>query len=725
MATGLKDHLRESLVTVRNVVAFNLRLGKPLLLAAAVLAVGSSQATAVDYALPGPFAVGKSVVSVPRPGGGTFQAEFYYPATANGDNTPFNPAGGQYAGVAFGHGFLVPPDLYASTLRHLAGYGYFVIAPTTQTGLLPSHDNFKVDLIQSLDYLTTLNATASSPYFGHVDTNAYGYSGHSMGGGVSVLAGSEDPRTKAVVPLQPIITFTNPDSVEIAPNLKAPVLYVGASEDIITATNLNALPMYNNSPAPKQLGQIQGGSHGGTLDRDYLLILTEGSLPREEQLEATRNEMTSWFNLYLKGDQNAWRQTWGPEAPVDSRFALQSVASGIGLGASGASGTVNGALQRTYALTVTNNSTRTQSYSLLTEDNQWSGSFSAPQTPVLAPGQSAVVNFTVTAPQGAAVFSDTALVSARSDLDGGTRSWLRLTTSLAPTVARVTSPDARAVFNLDAAGNYSVAADAGDGLFTPLGLAEDSAGNAYIADSLLAKVFKLAPNGAVTLLADASQGVTNPTGLNFNSSGNLLVANYLTNSITSLSPSGLGSLLAGLPQGVSRPFDVVADNLGNVYVSNLDAGQIIKIDGVGNATLLADAADGLFSPISLAVDGAGALYVADVLTSKILKFDSVGNATVFADLGDGLATPTGIAFDAAGNLLVADYLGNAVRRFTPAGVGSLFSSLQRPWDIGIAPGAGSFMATPEPSSLALLTLGAAVCLAARRRRANRAARWRR
>lgn len=685
------------------------------LLLAALVGIPAQNAAAVDYSLPGPFAVGKSVVNVPRPGGGTFQAEFYYPATTTGNNTPFNPAGGQYAGVAFGHGFLVPPDLYTSTLQHLAGYGYFVIAPTTQTSLLPNQGDFKNELIQSLDYLTSVNATVSSPFFGHVNTNAYGYSGHSMGGGVSVLAGGDDPRTKAVVPLQPAVTLTTPNSTQQAPNLKAPVLYVGASEDTITPVSNNAQAMYNNSPAPKQLGNIQGGSHGGTLDRDYLLILTEGSLPRAEQLEVTWNEMTSWFNLYLKGDQNAWRQTWGPEAPFDSRFPLQSV-SGIGLTTPTTAANVNATLQKSYALTVTNNSTRAQSYSLFSEDNQWTGAFSTTQTPFLAPGQSASVNFTVTAPQGAAVFSDQALVSARSDLDGGTRGWVRLTTSLAPTVARVTSPDNNSVFNLDAAGNYSVAANGADGLFTPLGLAQDNGGNTYIADSLLAKIFKLAPNGSVTLFANATQGVTNPTGVNFNATGDLLVANYLTSNITSLNPAGLGSFVAGLPQGVNRPFDVVTDSLGNTYLSNLDARQIIKIDGAGNASLFADGTDGLFTPISLAVDSSGHLFVADVLTSKILKFDSAGNATVFADLSDGLATPTGIAFDATGNLLVADYLNNAVRRFTPTGVGSLFANVSRPWDISVTPGTGPFVATPEPSSVVLLALGGAVCLLARRRR---------
>lgn len=677
------------------------------------------QAMAIDYALPGPYAVGKSTVNVPRPGGGTFQAEFYYPATATGNNTPFNPTGGQYPGVAFGHGFLVPPDQYTSTLQHLAGYGYFVIAPTTQTSILPNQSDFKNELMQSLDYLTAINTTAASPYFGHVNTNAYGYTGHSMGGGVSVLAAGDDPRTKAVVPLQPAITLTTPNSQQLAPNVRAPVLYVGASEDNITPTGSNAQAMFNASPAPRQLGDIQGGSHGGTLDNDYLLILTQGSLPRAEQLKVTWNEMTSWFNLYLKGDQNAWRQTWGPEAPFDSRFPLQSV-SGIGLTSATASGAVNASLQRTYALTVTNNSTRAQSYSLHSEDNQWSSAFSTAQTPVLAPGQSSVVNFTVSAPQGASVFSDQALVSARSDLDGGTRSWVWLTTSLAPTVARVVSPDQQAVFNLDAAGNYSLAADTGDGLFSPLGLAHDANGNTFIADVLQAKIFKMAPNGSVTLFAGPAQGLTSPVGLQINSAGNLLAANYLSSTVTALTPLGAGGTFAGPAQGVQSPFDIAVDSLGNTYISNLDSHQIIKINGAGQSSVFADASDGLFSPISLAVDGAGNVFVSDVLTGQIFKFDPAGNGSIFADASDGLATPTGLALTPSGNLLVADYLGNKVWQFTPTGAGSLLANISAPWDISVPAGVGGFVAAPEPSSAMLLALGmlAICCLIRGRRRGS-------
>ena len=45
--------------------------------------------------------------------------------------------GNKYPLISFGHGFTLNPNLYVSLYRHLASWGYIVIAPSTETGFSP------------------------------------------------------------------------------------------------------------------------------------------------------------------------------------------------------------------------------------------------------------------------------------------------------------------------------------------------------------------------------------------------------------------------------------------------------------------------------------------------------------------------------------------------------------------------------------------------------------
>ena len=62
------------------------------------------------------------------------------------------------------------------------------------------------------------------------------------------------------------------------------------------------------------------------------------------------------------------------------------------------------------------------------EDNAWSTTPIAALTPVLDPGESTSITVAVEIAEGPGTATDTALLSARSDLDGGTRGFATLTT---------------------------------------------------------------------------------------------------------------------------------------------------------------------------------------------------------------------------------------------------------------------------------------------------------
>jgi sugar lactone lactonase YvrE len=253
----------------------------------------------------------------------------------------------------------------------------------------------------------------------------------------------------------------------------------------------------------------------------------------------------------------------------------------------------------------------------------------------------------------------------------------------------------------------------------PMGVAVDSAGNVYVADSGNSTIRKVTPTGVVTTLAGlavtpgANDGTNSaarffkPQGVAVDSAGNLYVADTLNNTIRKVTTAGVVTTLAGLAgtpgtnDGTGsaarffKPQGVAVDSAGNVYVADSANDTIREITPTGVVTTLAGLAgtsganDGtnsaaqFYNPCGIAVDSATNLYVADTYNDTIRKITPVGTnwvVTTFAGkvelegFGDGTGTnaqfnqPMGIAISAKGYIYVADTWNQEIRRMTPDGV---------------------------------------------------------
>ncbi len=197
----------------------------------------------------------------------------------------------------------------------------------------------------------------------------------------------------------------------------------------------------------------------------------------------------------------------------------------------------------------------------------------------------------------------------------------------------------------------SDASGAAAGFFSPNGVASDSAGNVYVADSGNHTIRKIAPDGAVSTIAGASgqsgaadgsgtaARLNNPAGIAIDAAGNLFVADSGNSTIRKITPAGVVSTLAGSPQVRG------------------------SADGVG-------AAASFDTPWAIATDSAGNVYVADSTANTIRK---VTPAAVVTTLASGLNFPSGVATDSDGNVYVADTENHVIRRITPAGAVSIFA----------------------------------------------------
>ncbi len=252
----------------------------------------------------------------------------------------------------------------------------------------------------------------------------------------------------------------------------------------------------------------------------------------------------------------------------------------------------------------------------------------------------------------------------------------------------------------------------------PLGAATDASGNVYVVDYGNDTIRKITSAGVVSTLAGtagvagsadgtgAAASFTGPGGLATDSAGNIYVAETENNLIRKITPTGVVTTLAGAP-GTSNdgsddgtgaaasfkgPGAPVVDSAGNVYVTDGGNNTIRKITPAGEVTTFAGtagsqgSADGtgasasFNAPSGLAIDGSGNLYVTDSGNHTIRKITPEGVVTTLAGTaglsgtndGTGVEarfnSPQGVVSDSAGNLYVADTENQTIRKITPSGV---------------------------------------------------------
>ena len=252
------------------------------------------------------------------------------------------------------------------------------------------------------------------------------------------------------------------------------------------------------------------------------------------------------------------------------------------------------------------------------------------------------------------------------------------------------------------------------------GLAVDSSGNVYIADTNNHRIRKIDTNGIIITIVGtgtrtfsgegglATQAsLATPSGIALEGSGNLFIADSLNSRIRKIDKAtGIITTIAGTATAgfsgdgglatssqLTAPSGIVFDSLGSMYIADTGNSRIRKIDKNGIITTVAGNGNSGFSgdwgsatqaslatPYGIAVDKDNNLFIAYSGNNRIRKVDATGKITTVAGTSDGLSgdngpatsaqlsLPSTIAIDQTGNLFIADTGNSRIRKIDTSGI---------------------------------------------------------
>jgi MBG domain (YGX type) len=297
--------------------------------------------------------------------------------------------------------------------------------------------------------------------------------------------------------------------------------------------------------------------------------------------------------------------------------------------------------------------------------------------------------------------------------------------------------------NLKTIAGNGTAGYAGDGgaasaaeLNTPDGVAFDTQGNLYIADSGNNVIRKVDTTGIITTVAGngtfgfsgdggpaTSAQLADPFGVTVDAAGNLYIMDSLNARVRKVDTIGVITTFAGngtfgfsgdggpaIDAEVSLVQGARFDSAGNLYVPQCGFDAIRKIDTAGIITTVAGNGTTGFGgnggpatsaqlncPSGVTIDAAGDFFIADAFNNWIREVNAQGVISTIAGIGTAgysgdngpaiaaaVSVPNDVVVDSAGDVDIADVGNNRLRQINTAGIiATVAGGLNNPGSAGV------------------------------------------
>jgi hypothetical protein len=202
------------------------------------------------------------------------------------------------------------------------------------------------------------------------------------------------------------------------------------------------------------------------------------------------------------------------------------------------------------------------------------------------------------------------------------------------------------------------------GLFVPISIAVDGAGNVWVPDAGNSKLTELSSNGTANAGSPfTGGGLDSPNFIAIDGSNNLWMTNGGHAEISEFASTGtaITSSAGYAATNLSGKY-IAADTAGNIWVTSDDPGNGGLFEFNSSGTVSAGSpitTGGLGDPQGVAVDASGNVWVANGY-GDISEFSSSGSVLSGSGgfTGGGLNGPVGIGIDGAGNVWVTNSIGS-------------------------------------------------------------------
>lgn len=166
--------------------------------------------------------------------------------------------------------------------------GLILVYPRTEEGIIPDHEDFAMDIAFLKNVIQLENENQQSNLYEIVLNKTFA-TGHSMGGGASILATDMNESFSGLFNFA--AAETNPSAIAAATNVVCPSIIFSADEDNIAPANDNQLPMYENLESTNKF---------------YVNLLNEGHMNITENVNIS--EIILPFINYIVSDDELYFQ---------------------------------------------------------------------------------------------------------------------------------------------------------------------------------------------------------------------------------------------------------------------------------------------------------------------------------------------------------------------------------------------------------------------------------
>jgi len=237
--------------------------------------------------------------------------EIFYPAA-------ISEGSGRWPVVIYSNGTGIQGSKYRAAQRRLASWGFIVMATEEENSWYGFSSEMCLRTILQADETETIDGWDVNPFYGHVDRDAIGVSGHSQGG-VGVINAATESRNGVLVKAVFSASPTNPALADALQwdydpsELRVPVFFVSATGDsdeklVVSGTQLREVYDAVPDTVMKVMARRKDAEHG-------------------DMLTSADGYMTAWFLWLLRGDEEAAKVFTGndPEILRNALYQDQAV----------------------------------------------------------------------------------------------------------------------------------------------------------------------------------------------------------------------------------------------------------------------------------------------------------------------------------------------------------------------------------------------------------------